>query len=126
MKNSGISSTATSPPNSAPPRRNFALTGRSRPLDPRTNAVRGDIADIRLAERVFAPHYVEAIMKTLSGDAVLREARAADSVAIVTMKAGESFELLDITSGVAWGIASSHGLVGYLDAALLGSAGAAT
>ncbi len=59
------------------------------------------------------------------GDVLLREGRTADSTAIATLKAGESFELLDVTSGVAWGIASEHGLVGYLDAASLGGAGSA-
>ncbi len=125
MKNSGISSKANSPPNSAPPRRSFALTGRSRPLDPRTNAVRGDIADIRLAEQVFAPHYAEAVAKVVARDVVLREGRDAASDAMATLAAGEPFELLDLTGGVAWGIAPAHGLVGYLDAASLGAAGPA-
>ena len=125
MKSSGISSTATSPPPSAPPRRSFALTGRSRPLDPRVDAVRGDIADIRLAEQVFAPHYAEAVAKIVIRDTVLRETRDAGSAAIVTLKSDEPFELLDVTSGVAWGIAPTHGLVGYLEAAALGGAGPA-
>ena len=99
--------------------RSFALTGRSRPLDPRTNAVRPDIADVRLAEYVFAPHYAAAVERRLTTATTLRAARPADSEAMATLGAGEPFELLDVTGGDAWGIATAHGLVGYLDAALL-------
>jgi len=96
------------------------LTGRSRPLDPLTNAVRPDIADVRLAEYVFAPHYAAAVQRTITADTALRAARAADSETLATLAAGEPFELLDVTGGDGWGIATLHGLVGYLDAALLG------
>ena len=48
---------ATHDRTSQPSRRAFALTGPSVTLDPRTHAVRGDLADVRLAEQVFAPHY---------------------------------------------------------------------
>ena len=110
---------ATSPSSSASTRKSFALTGRSRVLDPRTNAVRPDIADIRLADQVFAPHYVAAVDRFLIGDSPLRAGRAGDSENLVDLRSGDTFELLDETGGVAWGIASAQGLVGYLDAALL-------
>lgn len=53
---------------------------------------------------------------------MLRESRAHDCGTLATLAAGEPFELLDITGGDAWGIATTHGLVGYVDAALLGPA----
>src|SRR3546814_14266912 len=38
-------------------RNRFTLTGRSVALDRRVNALRGDLADVALAGRYFAPHY---------------------------------------------------------------------
>lgn len=111
----------TSPGSSGPPRKVFALTGRSRPLDPRTDAVRGDIADIRLADRVFAPHYAMALRRTLAADAALCAGREQDAERLATLRAGEAFDLLDVTGGSAWGIAVGSGLVGYLDADKLGA-----
>ncbi|WP_298669908.1 SH3 domain-containing protein [uncultured Sphingomonas sp.] len=96
------------------------MTGRSRPLDPRTNAVRPDIADVRLAAYVFAPHYAAAVARTVSTEATLRAGRPVDSETLATLAAGEPFELLDVTGGDGWGIATRHGLVGYLDASILG------
>ena len=36
----------------------YMLTGPSPRRDPRTTAIRGDLADIALAGKLFAPHYV--------------------------------------------------------------------
>jgi len=120
LRSSAISSaTGNDRPSATAAPRSFALTGRSRPLDPRTNAVRPDIADVRLAEYVFAPHYAAAVERRIAAETVLRAARPVDSEALATLGAGEPFELLDVTGGDAWGIATAHGLVGYLDAALL-------
>ena len=111
---------ATIHPSAPPPRRKgFALTGRSHPVDPRTDAVRADIADVRLAERVFAPHYVAPMRCTLADDAVLRIGRGTDAEALARLARDDAFDLLDVTGGVAWGIAVESGLVGYLDAAAL-------
>ncbi|MDF0752810.1 hypothetical protein NLU14_21530, partial [Marinobacter sp. 71-i] len=59
MQNSGISSLASTSSQSpaGPARKRFSLKGRSVPIDPRVDAVRRDLADVRLADRVFAPHY---------------------------------------------------------------------
>ena len=104
---------------STPRRRGFALAGRSVTIDPRTDAVRPDLADVRLADRVFAPHYAAPLTMRLATSASLRAARSADADALVALPAGEPFDLLDVTGGVAWGIATGLGLVGYLDAAAL-------
>lgn len=85
----------------------------------RTNAVRPDIADVRLADRVFAPHYAAPVRRTLHHDAALREGRDAGSPVMVQLRAGDAFDLFDVTGGIAWGIAVDAGLVGYLDAALV-------
>ena len=123
--------TAT-PPRSGPPstpdtgarapRRTFALTGPSQPIDPLTNAVRADIADVRLAERVFAPHYAAPLPRTVIRDAALRRERSSGSDVLEALSAGARFDLLDITGGVAWGIATGSNLVGYLDADAIGAA----
>ncbi len=75
---------------------------------------------MRLAEYVFAPHYAAAVERRVTADTGLRLARAADAEVLATLKAGELFELLDITGGDGWGIATAHGLVGYVDASRLG------
>jgi hypothetical protein len=85
-------------------------------LDPRTHAVRSDIADVRLADRVFAPHYAAPLRRTVLRDVVLREARDRTATPLETLSAGAAFDLLDLTGGVAWGIAVDSGTVGYLDA----------
>ena len=90
MKNSGSSSAITTPRpaprqpdgviqprDSADSRRqSFALTGRSVDLDLGTNAVRRDIADIRLAEHVFAPHYAVPMIRLVARTATLRAINA--------------------------------------------------
>ncbi len=86
-------------------------------LDPRTNAVRPDIADVRLADSVFAPHYAAPLRRTVRHAATLREARDPGSTVLATLAPGAAFDLLDMTGGVAWGIAVEAGHVGYLDGA---------
>ena len=84
--------------------------------------MRGDIADVRLAEHVFAPHYAAPLDRVLTRPADLRSARATDSASLIALAAGDAFELLDVTGDTAWGVAPASGLVGYLDADLLGPA----
>ena len=77
---------------------------------------------MRLAEYVFAPHYAAPLICALIGEAMLRETRIVDSPVMATMAKGDAFELLDVTGGVAWGVACAQGLVGYVDAMALGIA----
>ncbi|MDP1026229.1 SH3 domain-containing protein [Sphingomonas sp. KR1UV-12] len=123
MKSSGISSaTAPSPQGAHPPtpsRKSFALAGRSVTLDPQTHAVRPDLADVRLADRVFAPHYAAHVPHRLKSDAILRAAREPDSDELTQLGSGDLFELLDLLGDTAWGLAPAAGLVGYLPAAAL-------
>lgn len=85
-------------------------------MDPRTDAARADLADIRIADRVFASHYAAPMQRVLLVPASLRAARAADAPLVAQLAAGDTFEVLEVTGGVAWGIAVECGLVGYLDA----------
>jgi hypothetical protein len=110
LQNSGTSSqeeTSASLSPKGPTRKRFALTGVSAPVDPRVDAVRGDLADIRLADRVFAPHYASPMPRAL--------ARA------VALRAGP-FEVLELAGINAWGVAATPRLVGYIDADALGEA----
>src|SRR3712207_1046075 len=43
----------------------FTLSGPSADLDPDYNAYRGDLADIELASRLFAPHYAKAAERSV-------------------------------------------------------------
>lgn len=106
---------APSTPASAPARKSFALTGPSVELDPLTNAVRRDLADIRLADRVFAPHYAAPLPRKVARPAPLTTGGDEEDV-LAALAAGERFEVLEIAGGKAWGVAAARGLVGYLDA----------
>lgn len=106
-------------PSPTPQREQVALTGRSVTLDPRTHAVRPDLADVRLAGRVFAPHYAACTVRIVTAPAPLRAARDSGSETVATLQQGDRFELLDLLSDDAWGIGPGVGLVGYMDASLL-------
>ena len=98
----------------------MTLDGRSVALDPMTNAVRADLADVRLADRVFAPHYASPVPRVLVRGVGLRQARGAGAPVMATLTAGSEFDLLDVVGDDAWGIAVAEALVGYVDAAALG------
>ncbi len=74
---------------------------------------------MRLADRVFAPHYVRALPRRVIRAVPLRNARAGEAGEI-ELAPGDAFELLDVTGGIAWGIAPAHGRVGYVAADALG------
>jgi hypothetical protein len=81
--------------------------------------VRADIADVRLADRVFAPHYAAPLRRTIVTDTSLREGRDPGASSLAELGAGAVFDVLDVTGGVAWGIAVDENLVGYVDAAIV-------
>ena len=115
MKNSGNFSDpdpASTPPGSL--RRSFALTGPRRPLDTETHAVRRDLADIRLAEYVFAPHYAAPLTMSVATPAPFRSGPEKDAPVIAMLAVGDQVEALDIERGQLWGIAPRLGRVGYI------------
>lgn len=92
------------------------------PLDPKYNAVRPDLADVRLAEYVFAPHYAAPFAMTVQAAAPMRAAAGEESSIVATLEPGAMFEVLDLSGGYAWGVCQASGLVGYVARAALGPA----
>jgi len=74
---------------------------------------------VRLAARVFAPHYASHAPAALTADAALRAAPDAGSDVLAALPAGSAFEVLELAGGTAWGVAPGPSLVGYLDEAAL-------
>ena len=100
----------------------FGLTGTSQSYDPRTVAIRPDLADIAVAGTHFAPHYAAPMMSScVLPSAVLRGAPSLDADQTSELLFGEGFALLDLTGGWAWGYSLADHYVGYLAADALGA-----
>lgn len=93
----------------------FALTGPVPKTDARAVPLRGDLAHIGLAGRYFVPHYaVPQPRSVMPGGAPLLSGTGDDAEELVTLMEGDSFEVLDVTGGWAWGCLSLQGPVGYV------------
>ncbi|HWU01370.1 MAG TPA: SH3 domain-containing protein [Novosphingobium sp.] len=80
----------------------FALAGPSARLDPRRSPVRGDLAHVRMAGRVFVPHYVVPMPRRVAAQgADLLSSPGAEAIAAIP--AGATFHVLDMAGGYAWG-----------------------
>lgn len=116
LNSSNISSGQKQPPiNEVASRKSFALEGPSVAIDPRTQAVRPDLADIRLSDRVFAPHYAAPMTMVVQQPTTLYVTGASNAEMLAELPAGTIFEALDFAGKSAWGIAVALGLVGYVD-----------
>lgn len=100
-------------------RKNFSLNGHSISFDPRIDAVRDDLADVTLADRLFAPHYAEAVAKSVLVPHV-PVCETPDGPQITELLAHEHFMLLDVSGGWAWGYCAHDHYVGYIRASALG------
>ena len=102
------------------PGASFALQGPSLKLDPELLPVRGDLAHIRLAGKVFVPHYVAPMPHLVNGGgAPLLKAGRADGEVMEMLAEGTAFNVLDVAGGWAWGQVGEDGPVGYIIAAAL-------
>lgn len=100
----------------------FGLTGTSQTYDPRTIAIRPDLADIAVAGQHFAPHYAAPMMRSgVLPAAALRATPSLDAEQTSELLFGEGFALLDLTGGWAWGYCLADHYVGYLAAEALGT-----
>jgi hypothetical protein len=75
--------------------------------------VRGDLAHIRMAGKVFVPHYIVPMPRRVvaGGGALLK---AAKGEKIATLAGGAAFDVLDISSDFAWGECGDGGAIGYI------------
>lgn len=122
MDGSGAApSPASRTPGRTPDR--FRLAGPSPRLDPRVHAARKDIADVALANRVFAPHYAAPLVHGCIAAAVpLRAAPSPHGVAVSELLRGEAFAVVDAQGAWAWGYGLHDLYVGYVPVAALGPA----
>lgn len=100
----------------------FTLTGRSLTLDRRVNAIRGDLADLALAGKYFAPHYSSPQGFSLSATrSAMRSKPDHGSTAVSELLHGELFQAIDVAGGWAWGFSAHDHYVGYVPIAALGT-----
>ncbi|MEH3038881.1 MAG: NlpC/P60 family protein [Sphingomonas paucimobilis] len=115
MQSSGSSWAATASATitgDTPARNRFALRTRSVAIDSRTDAVRRDLADIRLADRVFAPHYAVPTRRTVGNVTTITD--MPDGTALSQVLPGEPFDVLEFTSTHGWGRSPIDGSVGFV------------
>ncbi len=106
---------------SPPQRATYRLSGHSVKGDPRTTPIRGDLADIKLAGKLFAPHYAVPMLRT--GIAPVTEIHAEPhlgSMPVSALMHGEEFAVLDVAGEWAWGYCLHDDYLGYLRFADLG------
>jgi hypothetical protein len=97
------------------PRGNYALTGPQPRAEPGRTPVRGDLAHISLAGKFFVPHYaVPQPRVVMPGGASLMSGTSEGSGELCSIMEGESFEVLDLVGGWAWGCLSLDGPTGYV------------
>lgn len=99
-------------------RNSFSLSGPSRALDPRINAMRGDLADVALAGRHFSPHYAQPVEQFCS-ELHVPVCEKPDGRQVSELLAGEAFMVLDVSGGWAWGYCKHDHYVGYIRAVCL-------
>jgi hypothetical protein len=99
--------------------RDFALLRTSEDFDPLHRPVRGDLAHIRCAGRIFVPHYAVPMPHRVTMVVSLLGAGRDDAEALTALAIGTTFNVLDMAGGWAWGQVDEHGLVGYVPQAAL-------
>ena len=101
----------------------YALAGPAKVRDPRITPIRGDLADIALAGKLFAPHYVVPMERAVTAPyAALRKAGRADAEQASELLQGERFMMLDIAGEWAWGFCAHDHYNGYIALETLGDA----
>ncbi len=94
-------------------RSQFRLRGPQQNSDSRITPIRGDLADITLAGKFFAPHYAKAKMASCNTASSMM-INATHDTAVSQLLYGEYFAILDISGGYAWGYSVHDGYVGYV------------
>lgn len=105
----------------------FTLEGHSFVGDKRTTPIRGDLADIKLAGKLFAPHYAVPMVRTGIAPVTDIHAQAhATSMPVSALMHGEEFAVLDVAGEWAWGYCLHDNYLGYLHFSELGDDFSAT
>jgi len=116
----------TLPGGSAPSslqRKRVRLDGISRRYDPRVSAIRGDLADVAVADLCFAPHYAAPVARACTAlSAMVRGKPDAAASAVSELLRGETFHMLDARGEWAWGYCGHDHYVGYVPLDALGEA----
>lgn len=107
---------------SSAPRKVIHLSGPSRPVDASRYAVRRDLAEIGLADTVFAQHYAVPLTMITNREVPIHAAPRADSDVVATLSIDQNFNILDIGKEWAWGRGDAAGTVGYVAADALNQA----
>ena len=92
----------------------FGLTGPSDPPDPAFHAYRQDLADWTLTGQVIASHYAEPLDRVIAADTALYCGPSESAEAVIELRAGDAFAMLDNSLGWAWGYAGPEKRVGYV------------
>ena len=99
----------------------YALSGPAKVRDPRITPIRGDLADIALAGKLFAPHYVVPMERAVAAPyAALLDTGREDAGQTSELLRGERFMVLDIAGRHAWGYCVHDCYNGYLALDALG------
>lgn len=100
----GTDVTAASPPPQTDYTGQYALSGPAKVRDARITPIRGDLADIALAGKLFAPHYVVPMERAVSAAYTpVRKTPHHDAEMTSELLAGERFMVLDVAGAWAWG-----------------------
>ncbi len=98
----------------APLRKRFVLSGHSAVLDPAIYAVRNDLADVELADRVFAPHYAQATASRAISASIVYKKPIESSDKVDELSVGATIDLFDLSAGWGW-VRTAKGM-GYVRA----------
>lgn len=102
-------------------RASFSLGTTAKDLDPRIHAIRGDIADIALADRIALPHYVAPVSRSVRVALTdLRMEPDEGSELGSQLLFGEGFAWLDTVDDWAWGYCEHDHYVGFVRKDALG------
>jgi hypothetical protein len=76
--------------------------------------VRDDLADVELADRVFAPHYAQSVRYNVTTPTTLHMKPNVLSVALSSLPTGQTVDLFDLNAGWGW-VRTANG-IGYVRA----------
>jgi cell wall-associated NlpC family hydrolase len=99
----------------------YALSGPAKVRDARITPIRGDLADIALAGKLFAPHYVVPMERAVTAAFTpVRKTPHDDAERTSELLQGERFMVLDMGGAWAWGYCKHDCYNGFVALDVLG------